>query len=1125
MITSSIFNFLEIEETRDENVIKDAYRKKLIAVNPEDNPEGFVQLREAYEEALRLAKEGDSPEWAIDTPVGKWTQQIDDIYSHFDRRKDIACWEKLFDNSFFRNLDTEDEAKRALLSYLTRHYYLPQAIWRLIEDKCEIELRMDEYTESFPREFLRFIIDNRTVAISIPLELFVGGPDSDYDSYIQKYFNLLNIISAEDSSGATKLFDELEHADISHPYLLGERIRYAVKMNDTVSVRKWMDAYESNPSPCRDAHLLHIVGQAHWALGEYDKSRDYANQALDVSPENYGAKKLLCDYDAQNNEYEKAHEAYIKLLDINPFDPDLSAAFKKNVAGLIEFRLKKIAENPTVKERIELCWHYYQTNEFQKALDTLLPLKPETEEDDYSFTNLIGRLYVILEQYEVALPHLIKWKEYIDSTVDDHSEKSRNKLNRKGTAHYFIAEAWFGRAKKTKAEEDFSTALTYYNAAITYEKRPMNFQYKGRKAELLLAADRNEECIDYCTRQIEEFGNIPTFYIYRQQASYNLKLGHDVINDFYSISRIAPFITKPYVLTADAYLNVGQFKEALGIIEQARQVNINTPKLRLIEIAIHRLQAADLVTTKACIKDLEALDAECKKMEPKDCDIEDLKDIRLQICYAHMDQTNLKDAKRLINRLISEDPDNETFARVLSDIYLMSNLVFEAETTLRMFLQKHSNTLPILINLGDVFMRSNKYDAAVETYQNIIAIAPTHTLPNKMLSKIYLKKNVLSPKGEFLKKALEYANKQISISGDPENFFQRGLIHLEIGNLNEAIEDFTKVLELDSGNAALCYGCIGDGYKYQREFDKALANYKNSYKLFEGKYEFYICKDLSICYESMYRYDEAIKMLDIISENQPELIEAYNNQARIYIKMKKYQEALFAYRIALLNSNTIYLRAEAYRNMVICNLLMKRKFSAWTILQKSEFGQDVNGIYYQTFGDYLWYTKRSSFRSIMKYKMGYSMCKGNMGKWEAANQYAHRFLEIYHYKKRIKTIQKHRTMFFKALNAKFGDVNAYISHPHERKQRCFIVGRVLYYSGEIEEARKLFDQMDTGKNCIYCSYSKCVESIVGHAMLLESEGRYEEAIVGYEEVIAEGYECEKYIPHVQMLQKKANLKS
>lgn len=50
------WSILNIEETTDESVITQAYRRMLTVTNPEDNPNGFMVLRNTYEEALKYAR-------------------------------------------------------------------------------------------------------------------------------------------------------------------------------------------------------------------------------------------------------------------------------------------------------------------------------------------------------------------------------------------------------------------------------------------------------------------------------------------------------------------------------------------------------------------------------------------------------------------------------------------------------------------------------------------------------------------------------------------------------------------------------------------------------------------------------------------------------------------------------------------------------------------------------------------------------------------------------------------------------------------------------------------------------------------------------------------------------------
>lgn len=75
MERQEVFRVLQIEETKDKNVIKNAYRSLLSHTNPEDDPEGFKRLRQAYEEAMFCADSPDEDEAPAErdtSPIGLW---------------------------------------------------------------------------------------------------------------------------------------------------------------------------------------------------------------------------------------------------------------------------------------------------------------------------------------------------------------------------------------------------------------------------------------------------------------------------------------------------------------------------------------------------------------------------------------------------------------------------------------------------------------------------------------------------------------------------------------------------------------------------------------------------------------------------------------------------------------------------------------------------------------------------------------------------------------------------------------------------------------------------------------------------------------------------------------------
>ena len=95
-----IFQILEIDATKDERAIKDAYRKKLAVTNPEDNPEGFKRLRAAFEGACQYAKTLDEESASVterdETPSGLWVEKISETYANIKSRRDVAKWEAMF---------------------------------------------------------------------------------------------------------------------------------------------------------------------------------------------------------------------------------------------------------------------------------------------------------------------------------------------------------------------------------------------------------------------------------------------------------------------------------------------------------------------------------------------------------------------------------------------------------------------------------------------------------------------------------------------------------------------------------------------------------------------------------------------------------------------------------------------------------------------------------------------------------------------------------------------------------------------------------------------------------------------------------------------------------------------
>ena len=120
MEAREVFHILQIEETRDKNQIKAAYRRLLVRVNPEDDPEGFKRLREAYETAIWLADQPGEEEQSRErdtSPVGLWVEQAAALYSSFEKRTCAARWQELLRDDLCRHWTRPTRRERSCWSF------------------------------------------------------------------------------------------------------------------------------------------------------------------------------------------------------------------------------------------------------------------------------------------------------------------------------------------------------------------------------------------------------------------------------------------------------------------------------------------------------------------------------------------------------------------------------------------------------------------------------------------------------------------------------------------------------------------------------------------------------------------------------------------------------------------------------------------------------------------------------------------------------------------------------------------------------------------------------------------------------------------------------------------------
>lgn len=219
-----IFAVLGIDKTKDENAIRDAYRAKLAVNHPEENPEGFKRLRDAYEQALEYARseEEESEETFDDSPVGQWMRKVNDAYMHISRRLDDDVWNALVHDDLCIDLEYAQECKQQLFVYLSYHFRLKASVYRVLNSFFDFEHQKEDFYEFLPVPFVDFMIrrlSDMEGNDDFPFEWSEGPDDADYDAFYEQLMQLEDAVENQKWDEAGDLYQAICAFGIRHPYL------------------------------------------------------------------------------------------------------------------------------------------------------------------------------------------------------------------------------------------------------------------------------------------------------------------------------------------------------------------------------------------------------------------------------------------------------------------------------------------------------------------------------------------------------------------------------------------------------------------------------------------------------------------------------------------------------------------------------------------------------------------------------------------------------------------------------------------------------------------------------------------------------------------------------------------
>lgn len=934
-----VWAILDIEPTDDVDAIREAYRAKLVHTNPEDDQEGFMALKDAYDEAMRLAEAGNEEEAEELSPI---MMKVDELYKDITRRQDIKEWDELLSAPEFSSIDEQDIVRNEILTYTLDNYKYSTEVWRKLDSVLTIVQDADTLRDQYPQGFIDFIVEcilygnyvledkviagrqngvseiNNFAIDSDQTPLEISEFKCEVDEYVdllsrigREYGNIDNVKVSEenrlaliDRLGADILF--ARRYDYYHPFeeiavikylYYKERYEECFKLLESAIDRTVMTGEEHSDfyySHLVFMYLRFFVEAKHRDMGLSISPERLAKckEAVPVSMEEIyvnethaalslisyleGDKKEAADYMSFMGNFHRNSTVY------SDFSKQIDSDRLEELPGLIE------ANPDNVSLKLSLAWIYSRTDRLEEAYDIVKNL--ETEGDTYmDYCFFMARYFMEKQDFNEAMPYLINWKDAlcerhdpeVEYNLNDFPIKEVRNIRRIAFAYYMISVAYYNQDDLDSAKENVLKALKYSSEVDYYD-------YTGLYDSILLIRKEYDEGTDFWTNEVEKNNEYVVICRgYRQYMAYKADRAREVIDDYFYLRYNDPYYPDSYVRAEDVYLDYNDLEGFENCLEFVKQNEISDIRLdfnyaRYLRAKKQSKEALEI------FKNLEsAIDEDDHIMEMKS---------RFYVSYGYC----LMDIEReeedfishedftakmleLIDKAENCEDENVNSYWLEVDYRERYDKDFDLKSLYYKMLELFPNNGAIDYELGLIFKKEDDYEKAGEYFESGIVKSPHHINLHYELSDYYNDYRYKKLEEiEYIDKAIEVARKLIDLRYDSETAVQYGITLYDGQEYEEALEFLNKAVE-DFPDEPYVINARGLVLMRMDRFEEAEVEYRRAIDVFKGKGRFVGYTNIVTLYEKMNRFeDAATEYLNFMEKFDQHEISNYNRLADLY---------------------------------------------------------------------------------------------------------------------------------------------------------------------------------------------------------------------------------------------------
>ena len=858
------FVVLGTEPKDGEDAVRAAYRKKLRLVNPEDDPKGFLELREAYETALAClerAKAGTKEE-KDESPSGLFLQRVQALYDSLEKRQEEGAWDRLFSDPAFLDLEEEENCRKKLFVWLMSHSYLPTQIWKTLDRHLSIAADREKLLEEYPSDFVGYLVRKVREGEEFSFEQLKGEDGADIDGWILLFIKAGREERENNDAALEETIREARKKGLSHPDLsmILARLRYrqgSAEEGDAI-VQSLLEG-EFGQSP----NVLFQAAEYYRDSDRQEAAHSLYEQLLEEMPDHYMANRRMAQRYLELEDYARAKKC-VNVLLTYPMDEETKALIQKVNEGLSVRLRRTLAENPEdFGARMELGWCCLQENEPNEAIALIEAVVPAADQEK-EYVNLAGKAYYAAECYSEALPRIQRWIDLLKRGIENGEGETGRDLERLATAWTMMAEI---AAQRGKAAPPGRKDPCYLQAIQYLDRAKEAHETAGQeytRARIYLEWGQYEECARICGKLTEEYPGFGAAYALHQKACAKLFDASGVVRDYRALLQLIPSYAGSRELAAEVFYQLNEREELDSLLKEAQEAGVLTAELKRYRFL---LMAAEAKTREALLQALDYARTVHEQGEKEGWS--DGQKARLYALRArnYWRIQGVDTALQLIEKAILLDPEDSEY------VYIKAGLCKDKrdyEEALKLYLQCESDydqTPHFYANVGECYDSMGQKDEALSWLERAAQMEPDNAGVRARILRIFRAQPKQLALEEVRQKAELYARQMTESGNSAWHWIESGLLYMELQEYGQAANQLERAVAADPedpfahSNLARAYRLLnrpadalregkegvayferdpapwhwevlGDIYRQQHEYGQALDAYLENWKRF-----------------------------------------------------------------------------------------------------------------------------------------------------------------------------------------------------------------------------------------------------------------------------------------------------